>query len=115
MAGWTNEILCTMMSVADSGDTWTLGPTMVFPSDTSTDVARTQLQLLREKSPAERGAMAVQLSSDVIQASKRAIARAHPELTAREVGHLFVELHYGKALADAVRQCERMRDDGRRQ
>jgi len=90
---------------------------MPVPSDTSDDVARAQLQLLREKSPAERAALAVQLSSEVIQASKRAIARAHPELTARELGHLFVELHYGRALADAVRQRDRMEnrmgDDGR--
>jgi hypothetical protein len=87
---------------------------MTAARDTSTDVSRAQLQLLRQKSPADRAALAVQLSNDVIQASKRAIARRHPELTAREVGHLFVELHYGKALADAVRQYERTRDDGRR-
>jgi hypothetical protein len=83
---------------------------MPAPSDTSIDAARAQLQMLREKSPGERGALALRLSSEVIQASKRAIARAHPELTVREVGHLFVELHYGKALADAVRQCDRTRD-----
>jgi hypothetical protein len=83
---------------------------MPIPSDTPNDVARAQLQLLRE-----RAALAVRLSSDVIRACKRAIARAHPELTAREVGHLFVELHYGKALAHAVRQYERTRDDGRSQ
>jgi hypothetical protein len=88
---------------------------MPIPSDTPNDVARAQLQLLRKKSPRERAALAVRLSSAVIRASKRAIARAHPELTAREVGHLFVELHYGKALADAVRQYERTRDDGRSQ
>jgi hypothetical protein len=82
-------------------------------SDTSLDAARLQLQLLREKSPAERAALAVRLSSDVVRASKRAIARTHPALTAREVGHLFVELHYGKALADAVRRYDRTGDDGR--
>jgi hypothetical protein len=88
---------------------------MTTPRDTSVDVERAQLQLLREKTPAERAALALQLSSDVIRASKRAIARAHPDVTAREVGHLFVELHYGKALADAVRQYERTRDDDRAQ
>jgi hypothetical protein len=88
---------------------------MTAPTDTSVDVARAQLRLLRDKSPAERGDLALQLSSEVIKACKRAIARAHPELTPRQVGHLFVELHYGRALADAVRQCDRTRDDGRRQ
>jgi uncharacterized SAM-dependent methyltransferase len=86
---------------------------MNAPSDTSVDVAQAQLRLLREKSAAERAALAIQLSSEVIRASKRAIARAHPELTQQQVGHLFVELHYGKALADAVRQCDRTRNDGR--
>lgn len=104
-----------MMNVANSSDTSEFDPTMSAPSDTSIDVARAQLRLLREKSPAERAALAVKLSSDVVQASKRAIARMHPELTPRQVGYLFVELHYGKSLADAVRRCDRTRDDGRRQ
>ncbi len=55
---------------------------MPIPSDTSNDAEQAQLQLLREKSPRERAALAVRLSSEVIQASKRAIARAHPEFTA---------------------------------
>jgi hypothetical protein len=101
--------------VAISGHSRPSGPTMTVPSDTSIDAARAQLELLREKSPGERAALVVRLSSDVVQASKRAIARAHPELTARQVGYLFVELHYGRALAEAVRQCDRTRDDGRQQ
>ena len=86
---------------------------MTIPSDTSIDVERAQLQLLRDMSPADRVALALRLSSDVICASKRAIARTHPELTTRQVEHLFVELHYGKELADALRQHDKARDDGR--
>jgi hypothetical protein len=86
---------------------------MTIPSDTSVDVERAQLQVLRDMSPAERVALALRLSSDVMHASKRAIARAHPEFTARQIEHMFIELHYGRELADAVRQHDRTRDDGR--
>jgi hypothetical protein len=83
------------------------------PSDTTLEADQIQMRLLREKSPAERLAMAVRLSSEVIRASRRAISRARPELTEREVGHLFVELHYGRELADAVRLYEEKREHGR--
>lgn len=86
---------------------------MIAPSDGSVDVVRMQLQLLRKKSPSERAALAIWLSSDIVRASKRAMARAHPELTPRQAGHLFVELHYGRALADAVRRHDRLLDNGR--
>ena len=65
--------------------------------------------MLRRKSPADRVALALQLSSDVVRASKRAIARIHPELTIRQIEHLFIELHYSSDLADAVRHCDRTR------
>ena len=86
---------------------------MTYLSDTSSDVERVRLELLRKKTPAQHVASALQLTSDVVRASKRAIALAHPNLTIRQVGHLFVELHYGRELADAVRQHERVLEHGR--
>ena len=83
-----------------------------MPFDTTLDAEQVQLRLLRDKAPAQRLAMAVRLSSEVIRLSKRAISRAHPELTPRQVGHLFIELHYGRELAEAVRLYEENRDDG---
>lgn len=81
--------------------------------DTSAEVQEAQLQLLREKTPAERLAMALRLSSEVTRLPKRAIARARPELTPREREHLFVELHHGKQLADGLREYDRtQRMDG---
>ena len=56
--------------------------------------------------------LALRLSSEVMQASKRAIARTHPDLTAREVELRFIELHYGKELADAVREYYETRGNG---
>jgi hypothetical protein len=86
---------------------------MMIPSDTSPDVEQVQLQRLREMAPADRLALALRLSWDVICASKRAIKRTHPEFTTRQVDCLFVELHYGKELADAFRHHIEARDDGR--
>ncbi|HUY89112.1 MAG TPA: hypothetical protein VMV10_10285 [Pirellulales bacterium] len=79
---------------------------MMIPQDTSVEAEQKQIQLLREKSPAERFMLAARLSQDVIQAAKRAIARVHPEFTPRQVEHLFIELHYGRELADAVRKYD---------
>jgi hypothetical protein len=39
----------------------------------------------------------------MIRASKRAIERLYPKMSSDEVNDAFVELHYGKCLADAVR------------
>jgi hypothetical protein len=79
---------------------------MPLPVDTSREAEQIQRELLSEKSPAERLMLAARLSHEVIQASKRAIARVHPEFTPRQVGHMFIELHYGRELADAVRQYD---------
>lgn len=76
---------------------------MSIPSDTSPEIQAAQRQLLREMTPAQRVALATRLSNTVRNASRRAIRRVHPELTDRQVEHLFIELHYGKELADGVR------------
>lgn len=85
---------------------------MAVFSDTSPDAEAMQLRLLREKTPAERGTMALRLSAEVARASKRAIQRAHPEFSVIEVGQAFVELHYGKDLADALRRHQGALDHG---
>ena len=82
-----------------------------MPTDTALDAEQMQLHLLRDKSPSARLGLASRLSSEVIRASKRAISRAHPELTEREVGYLFIELHYGRDLAEAARRHEETRDN----
>ena len=84
---------------------------MTYPSDTPREVEDLQICLLREKSAAERVSLALRLSSEVIAQSKRAIRRAHPDWTPREIGQYFIELHYGKELADAVRRYVATRDN----
>ena len=85
---------------------------MTLLSDTTLDADQVQMRLLRSKSPSERLGLALRLSSEVIRASKRAISRVQPELTEREIGYRFIELHYGRELAKATRQYEDQRDDG---
>ena len=82
---------------------------MSIPSDTNQQVVDRQLKLLALKTPAERVMLAVRLSSEVIRASKKAIARVHPELNREQVDDLFIELHHGQELADAVRDYRKKR------
>lgn len=77
---------------------------MPIPVDTPHEIEAFQLDLLRRKSPQERLALVERLTSDVIHASKTAIARIHPDYTDLEVGDAFIELHYGAEMAGAVRQ-----------
>jgi hypothetical protein len=76
---------------------------MPIPNDTSPEAEQVLLRLMREKTPAERVQMAARLTHEVRQASRRAIARSHPELSPREIEYRFIELHYGKELAEGVR------------
>lgn len=85
---------------------------MTLLSDTTRDADQMQLRLLRDKSPSERLGLALRLSSELIRASKRAISRVQPEWTEREIGYKFIELHYGRELAEATRQYEDQREHG---
>ncbi|MFH1920053.1 MAG: hypothetical protein ABIP48_09230 [Planctomycetota bacterium] len=73
-------------------------------SDTSPEAERIQVELLRKASNAERFARMCSLTATAISLSRRAIARAHPDLTPEEVDLKFVELHYGSKLATDLRK-----------
>lgn len=66
-------------------------------------MAAKQLELLRAAGPARRAGLALRLSATLIDASRRTIARLHPELDDEGVRLLWVEHHYGPALAARVR------------
>jgi hypothetical protein len=72
-------------------------------SDTTAEAHRVQIELLRKATVAERIAKARSLTAMAVGLSRRAIARAHPHWTPREVELKFVELHYGKQLAAELR------------
>lgn len=81
----------------------------MLPSDTPVAVEQVQIDLLRCASPLRRLEMSFALTRMTIGLSRNGLARIHPELGERELDVLFVEYHYGPALAERVRQCLRLR------
>lgn len=79
---------------------------MATPNDTHPDAERVQVRLFRRATVSQRLRPVRQTSAAVIRMSKAAIARAHPEWSARQVDVAFVELHYGRDLA--IRVAERL-------
>jgi len=75
-----------------------------MPLDTTKEAEAVQIELLRRATHAQRAALALSLSNTVIALARRAIAEAHPELNADEQGIFFVDVHYGRRLADCLRQ-----------
>jgi hypothetical protein len=72
-------------------------------ADTSLDAERVQVALLRAAPVARRLHVALALSATIIGAARRALARAQPLASARELDLWFVELHYGADLAADLR------------
>ena len=68
-------------------------------SDTATEAEQAQIEVIRKMTVAERVAQSRSLTALVIGLSRRAIARANPQLSPQELDVKFVELHYGKELA----------------
>lgn len=64
-----------------------------------------QLELLRASGTAGRAARARALTRSVVTLARRAIRERMPDASDDELGVRFVELHYGKALADGVREA----------
>jgi len=73
-------------------------------SDTHPEAEKVQIELLREMTIAQRLGRMRSLSAMVVKLSRRAIARAHPELTPREVDLMWVHWHYGEELAREIRE-----------
>jgi hypothetical protein len=73
-------------------------------SDTHPDAERVQIELIRQASVADRVAVTRSLTNLAIRMSRQAIGEVHPEFTAREVALYWVEIHYGKKLADELRE-----------
>jgi hypothetical protein len=74
-------------------------------SDTSPEIEKKQILLLRRQTFEQRLARAVDLSDTVRALSRNALRQRHPELTGPELNALFVELHYGKDLAQKYRHA----------
>ena len=72
-------------------------------SDTDPQAEQVQIELIRRLSVAQRISLVRSLSRTTMFLSRRAIRRANPSMSEREVGLAFVELHYGKELAGRLR------------
>jgi len=78
-------------------------------SDTDPRAEQVQIELARRSTAAGKMTQVRALSDLVARLSRRAIARAHPELSPAEVELKWVELQYGKPLAAALREYKRSR------
>jgi hypothetical protein len=72
-------------------------------SDTHPDAEKVQIELLRKATFAQRWAKMASLTAFTVNLSRRAIAEANPGLSQRELDLKFVELSYGRDLAERLR------------
>ncbi len=72
-------------------------------TDTDPETERVQLELLRRAGPDRRLALAFSLSQSVIEMSRSALRRLHPQASDEELGLLWVRQNYGAELADGLR------------
>jgi hypothetical protein len=78
--------------------------------DTSPEMERVQIELIRKASPAKLFGLVRSMSQTMMQASRENIRRLHPDANKEELTLIFVELYYGKELANLVRtQMEKRR------
>jgi hypothetical protein len=71
--------------------------------DTHPEAERVQLELLRKTTPERRLELGLIFCEEALAIAHHAIAQANPLLSVREQKLLFVEITYGKDLADRVR------------
>ncbi len=71
--------------------------------DTSPEAERVQIELIRKASPARLFGMVRSMSQTMIQASRQTLRQLHPDVTQEDLNLLFIELYYGKDLAERVR------------
>ncbi len=71
-------------------------------TDTQPEAEAMLNELWRKKTPAERFARVCELTEMTRRNAKRAIELSHPDWTAEQRTQLFVEVHYGKDLAEKI-------------
>lgn len=72
--------------------------------DTNEKTEKVLISIIRKESHSKKLSQVFSLSQMAIQLSKRAIRRANPNLDDNEINLLFIELHYGRDLANKVKQ-----------
>jgi hypothetical protein len=72
--------------------------------DTSIETEKVQVELLRNSSIAKRLALARMLTNSTRKMAKNAIKKCNPGKSQRELDLIFVEVVYGKELAEQLRE-----------
>ena len=80
--------------------------------DTSPEIELKLIEMLRQQTPTQRLSKTLYLTTVTLNLSRRAITRANPGKSKRELDLLFVEYHYGKDLAERVKKHIEMKDAG---
>src|SRR5258707_11314506 len=80
--------------------------------DTSPEIERVQIELIRKASPAKIFNLVRSMSQTMMQASRENIQRLHPGASKEELTLTFIELYYGKELANFVRAKMERRGGG---
>ena len=80
-------------------------------SDTTPEAEKIQIELLRKATISRRMSIVRSLSQTVMYLSRRAIKRANPSFTEREVDIAFVANHYGQDLAERLRIYLKQKDN----
>ncbi len=81
-------------------------------SDTSPSAEHMQIDLLRQAGMARRVGLAADMTSVAIEGARMALRRRYPDADEREIGLLFVEHHYGAALAERLRAALLLQEEG---
>ncbi len=74
--------------------------------DTNQSAELLLIELVRNQSPVKRLQLAFSATRRVAEQCKRAIKRENPGLSKDEINLRFIELNYGKKLADEVRNSK---------
>ena len=80
-------------------------------TDTSPEAERVQIELIRKASPAKLFGLVRSLSQSMMQASRENIRQLHPDANEDELALIWIELYYGKDLAERVRAYLKRRRD----
>jgi hypothetical protein len=70
--------------------------------DTSPEIERVQIELIRKASISKRFAIMQALSQFLIEANKQRIRKDHPGINEQGVALIFVARNYGQVLADRL-------------
>ncbi len=80
-------------------------------ADTSPHMAQFQIELLRRAGFTKRAALARRMTANAVAIWRRGVRLAHPGWSEHDIDLFFGEMHYGRELAEKVRNYLQARGD----